>query len=350
MTWPTYAKDEVRAVVRVLRSGKVNQWGGSEVRLFEEEFAQYVGAEYAVAFSNGSLALEAAFTCLPERDVTVPARSFVATAFSALRSGKRVHYVDVTDEGLSAHPVTCTVHLGGKVSEVPSEIEDCAQAMGARYKLGGHVGTRSKIGVFSFCQDKILSTGGEGGMAVTSDYMAYRKLWSWKDHGKSYEKVHEKTYGSYNFCHTSIGTNARMTEIQAAIGRVQLPKVKGWVTIRLRQAAELRHALQLTTLRCPMIHPWESGYRYAAYLTRGNRDKLLRAMLKAKVPVGQGSCPEIYREQAVYSGDDRCLQARELGMTSVTWKTDPTLSRKEWTSIVRKSVEAVRAICSRSES
>jgi len=349
MSWPTYAKDEIKAVVKVLKSGRSNQWTGQEVVRFEQEFAKFTGAEYAVAFANGSLALEAAWSCVTQTDVTIPARSFVATAFSALRSWKRVRYVDVTDEGLASEPVTCTVHLGGKVSEVPCLIEDCAQAMGATYKLGGHVGTRCKIGVFSFCQDKILSTGGEGGMVVTSDYMLYRKLWSWKDHGKSYEKSHEKTHGSYNYCHTSIGTNARMTEMQAAIGRVQLPKVAGWVKERLRQSSELRHALQFTTLRCPGIKPWESGYRYAAYLTRGNRDKLLRACEKAKLPVGQGSCPEIYREQAVYTGLDRCPKAKELGLTSVTWKTDPTLTRKEWATIVEESVKLVKAICSRAE-
>lgn len=347
--WPEYAEDEVRAAVRVLRSGKVNAWTGEEVKLFEQEFAAYVGAEYAVAFANGSLALEAAWSCLPQMNVTMPARSFVATAFSAIRAGKRVSFVDVTDEGLAASEATCTVHLGGKVSEVPCQIEDCAQAMGASYRHGGHVGTRCKIGVFSFCQDKILSTGGEGGMCVTSDYMLYRQLWAWKDHGKSYEKAFEQTHGSYNYPHTSIGTNARMTEVSAAIGRLQLRKVAGWVKERNRQAKELREALKETTLRLPEIKHGESGYRYTAYLTRGNRDRLLRLLLKLKVPAGQGSCPEMYREQALYTGNDRCLQAKELGFTSVTWKTDPTLSRRQWSRIVRDSVSAVRSVCSRSE-
>lgn len=350
--WPRYAPDEIAAAVRVLRSGRVNQWTGKEVTAFEEEFARYVGAQYAVAYANGSLALEAAWSVVPLREVSVPARSFVATAFSALRAGKRVTYADVTEEGLAGGPVTCAVHLGGKVSVATCFIEDCAQAMGATFPEGNHVGSRAPLGVFSFCQDKILSTGGEGGMVVTSDYMLYRKLWSWKDHGKSYEKALEKTYGTYNFCHTSVGTNARMTEMQAAIGRVQLGKVKGWVRERNWQAHALRYALagSFASLRLPEIKAGESGYRYVAYLKRGNRDRLLRRMLKAKLPVGSGSCPEIYREQAVYTGDHRCPVAKELGLSSVTWKTDPTLTRKEWTRICGESVEAVKAVCSRSES
>ncbi len=348
--WPSYAQDEINAVVRVLKSGKVNQWTGKEVEAFQDEFASYVGTQYAVAFANGSLALEAAWSCLPGVHVKVPARSFVATAFSALRAGKRIQYIDVNREGLASEYVTCKVHLGGKVSEVDCEMEDCAQAMGARYSDGAHVGSTSKIGVFSFCQDKILSTGGEGGMCVTNDYLTYRALWAWKDHGKNWEKSHADTKGAYNYCHTTLGTNARMTEMQAAIGRRQLPKVAGWVKKRRAQAEILAEALDaLPCLRIERLRGGDAAYRFYAYtipdrlrdLTQ--RDHVLRLLLRAKFPVGQGSCPEMYREQAVYTGFDNCPVAKDIGMTALAWKTDPTISIDDWTKMARKSAEIVRS-------
>lgn len=346
-SWPVYDQDEIDAVAKVLKSSRVNQWTGDLVREFEGKFASFVGAQYAVAFANGSLALEAAWNALPQKRVSIPCRTFVATAWSAYRAGKDVEYVDVNEDGLAVKDVTCTVHLGGKVSEVKCEIEDCAQAMGASYKEGGHVGTRARIGVFSFCQDKILSTGGEGGMCVTSDYMVYRKLWSWKDHGKNFERAHTQTHGAYNWCHTSIGTNARMMEVQAAIGLIQLKKVNPWVVRRRQIAQRLYEGLSdLRTLRMSPVTDHEAGYRFYVYLIperireTSQRDWILRMLERRDVPCGAGSCPEVYREQAVYTGNEHCPNAKELGLTSIAFKIDPTMSNAE----VNRIITATRGV------
>lgn len=349
-SWPVFEADEIAAAVRVLKSGRVNQWTGEHVKKFEDEFAQFVGTEYAVAFANGSLALEAAWSCIEDKRVSIPCRTFVATAWSAIRAGKWVEYVDVDSDGLAAKDVTCTVHLGGKVSEVNCLIEDCAQALGATYYDGGHVGSRCKVGVFSFCQDKILSTGGEGGMCVTNDYMTYRKLWSWKDHGKSFEKAQTVTHGAYNWCHSFVGTNARMTEVQAAIGRVQLRKVKDWVKRRREIAVKLYLGMKdLRALRVPQPTHNESCYRFYVYLKpetlneRSHRDFLLRAFEREGVEAGAGSCPEVYREQAVYTGNEHLQSAKELGLTSIAFKIHHRMTDYEVRKIVEKTRKIVKA-------
>lgn len=350
-SWPAFEEDEIKAVTRVLKSGRVNAWTGEEVAKFEAEFAKFTGAQYAVAFANGSLALEAAWACLDQERVTIPCRTFVATAWSAYRAGKRVEYVDVDEDGLAAGDVTCTVHLGGKVSKVRAQIEDCAQAMGATYEDGAHVGTKCKIGVFSFCQDKIMTTGGEGGMCVTYDYLTYRKLWAWKDHGKNYEKSHTQSHGNYNWCHTTIGTNARMTEMQAAIGRVQLRKVNAWVARRREIAMRMQEGLKnLPSLRVPYVTPNESCYRFYVYLVPEairdctHKDRILWLMEQAEIPCGVGSCPEVYREQAVYSGNEHCPKAKELGLTSLCFKIHHRMSNPEVDRIIKATRKILKGV------
>jgi len=382
-TWPRFADDEIAAAVRVLKSGRVNQWTGEEVAAFEEEFRKFVGAGYAVAFANGSLALEAAFSCLglrPGSEVIVPARTFVATAMSVVRSGLTPVFADVGEDGLSraAHfeaAVTtrttgvCTVSLGGKavdpaafgvgLRELPT-VEDCAQALGARYPIARgeegfpqHVGTRGSVGVFSFCQDKIMTTGGEGGMCVTNDYMLYRKLWSWKDHGKCYEKAYASARGEYKWCHSSVGTNARMTEMQAAIGRVQLKKVPGWVEKRRKLATRLHERLsEIRSLRTVPVDPGDACYRYYAYAENlaewWPRDRVVADLIRRGVQCGQGICPEVYREHAFYNGLRFCHKARELSMTAIMFKLDPTMTPKYIDETAAHVKEVMRKACTRS--
>lgn len=382
-TWPIFGDDEIRAVTRVLKSGRVNQWTGEEVSAFEEEFAKFTGAAYAVAYANGSLALEAAFSCLGLRhgsEVVVPARTFVATAMSVVRCGLTPVFADVNEEGLSspAHleakvtPRTgavCKVHLGGAAvastpcrggsGELPA-VEDCAQALGAWYPVGrgekgdlGHVGIRAKAGVFSFCQDKIMTTGGEGGMIVTSDYMYYRKLWAWKDHGKNRELASGKSGGEYVWCHPNIGTNARMTEMQAAIGRVQLRKVPEWVEKRRALATRLHDRLSsIRGLRTVPVGQGDACYRYYAYTTdfkeSWSRARVVSELLKRGVQCGQGVCPEVYREQGLYTGLQLCHTARELAGTAIMFKLDPTMKTAYIDRVAAQVKEVMRTACLRS--
>jgi dTDP-4-amino-4,6-dideoxygalactose transaminase len=388
-TWPRFADDEIRAVARVLRSGRVNQWTGEEVSKFEEEFRKFVGAKYAVAFANGSLALEAAFASLdlrPGSEVVVPARTFVATAMSVVRAGLTPVFADVGEDGLSRAPhleaavtgrtgAVCVVHLGGKAVDqavcgvglrgLPT-VEDCAQALGARYPFarGGdglppRVGTQGRIGAYSFCQDKHMTTGGEGGMLVCDDYMLYRKLWAWKDHGKVYEKATSTVMlGGYKWCHSEIGTNARMTEMQAAIGRVQLKRVPGWVARRRELANRLHNRLSdIRGLRTVPIDEGESHYRYYAYAEELQEswplDRVIANLINRGVQCGQGVCPEVYREQAFYNGLRFCHTARALGMTSIMFKLDPTMTNRYIDGVARhvkdvmKKARYMEAKCTR---
>ena len=113
-------------------------------------------------------------------------------------------------------------------------IEDCAQAHAAHYK-GNPVGSIGHVGCWSFCQDKIMTTGGEGGMVTTNYKDLWSKMWSFKDHCKNWEAVYEREHPpGFRWLHNSFGTNWRMTEMQAAIGRVQLKRMPEWNKARLK--------------------------------------------------------------------------------------------------------------------
>ena len=248
--WPAFEQDEINAVLNVLESGKVNQWTGTEVVSFEKEFAQYLGVRHAIALANGSVALDVAFSVLgigPGDEVIVTPRSFVASASCIVLRGATPVFVDVDrdSQNITVEAVesaisprtkaVIAVHLAGWACEMEALktlcsrkgvylIEDCAQAHGAR--LGGKpAGSFGDFAAFSFCQDKIMTTGGEGGMLVTDDEDLWRRAWSLKDHGKDYDAVfYDEHPDGFRWLVKSFGTNYRMTEMQAAIGRVQLRK------------------------------------------------------------------------------------------------------------------------------
>jgi dTDP-4-amino-4,6-dideoxygalactose transaminase len=235
-------------------------------------------------------------------------------------------------------------------------IEDCAQAHGARYN-GQHVGTLGDIGAFSFCQDKILTTGGEGGMLVTDDEQIWERAWAYKDHGKSYEAVYRRQHPpGFRWLHEDFGTNWRMLEIQSAIGRVILPKLADWVEIRRRNAALLNEGLaDLTALRLtiPPPHIYHSYYKYYAFLKSErlrpdwNRDRIMQEINERGIPCFAGSCSEIYLEQAFVKNKlqpaDRLPVAKELGETSLMFLVHPTLAE----SHLLATIDVTRDVISR---
>jgi len=383
--WPYYAPDEVEAVRRVLESGRVNYWTGEEARLFEQEFAVYHGTPHAIALANGTVALEAALVALgigPGDDVVVPSRTFVATAGAVVLHGARPVFADVdADSGnvtaetiaaaLTPHTrAVIVVHLGGRPCEMDPildlarerglyVIEDCAQSHGARYK-GRLVGTLGHIGAFSFCQDKIMSTGGEGGMVITADEKLWRTMWSLKDHGKSWEAVYERDHApGFRWLHESFGSNWRLTETQAAVGRLQLHKLEAWVDRRRHNAEILMQALDgLEALRIPRPprHIDPACYRLYAYVRPENlaagwsRDRILAEFAERGAPSMSGSCSEIYLErcfaEAGLQPADRLPVARHLGDTSLALPVHPTLDKERiagWGRVIREILgEATR--------
>jgi dTDP-4-amino-4,6-dideoxygalactose transaminase len=365
--WPYFAEDEVQAAAAVLRSGKVNQWTGEEVERFQEEFAASCGVKHAIALANGSVALELALSTLgigPGDEVIVTPRTFIASASCAVLQGAIPVFADVDCESqnITAEPIRkvlspktkaiIVVHLAGWPCDMDAimdlarqhnlkVIEDCAQAHGARYK-GKPVGSFGHVAAFSFCQDKIMTTGGEGGMLLTDDDAVWSSSWAFKDHGKSYESVHHKKHpNGFRWLHDSFGTNWRLTEMQAAIGRVQLRKLEKWVEIRRRNAAILTERfskLEALRLTIPPPEIFHSYYKYYAFvrperLKAGwDRDRIMNKIVAEGIPCFSGSCSEIYLEKAFTDSDfrqkERLPVARELGETSLMFLVHPTLSEE----------------------
>lgn len=371
--WPDFADDEIEVAMQVLRSAKVNYWTGEQGRLFETEFADYCGAAYGIAVANGSVGLDAALHVLgigSGDEVIVTPRSFFASAGAIALSGATPVFADVDLDSQNITPESITaslshrtkailcVHLNGWPCDMAAimplakqhglfVIEDCAQAHGSKID-GKFAGTWGDIGVFSFCQDKIMTTAGEGGMILTNEKALWNKIWSFKDHGKSYERVHATDHpAGFRWLHESIGTNFRMTEVQAAIGRRQLLKLDAWVQTRRKHAAFINKALaEIDCVRVvtPPPNVWHSCYKHYAFVrperlaTGWDRDRILREFADAGIPALSGACPEIYLEKAFADSAarpaTRLPAARELGETSLQFLVHPTLTHEQVAEVV----------------
>lgn len=383
-TWPSFTEEEANAVSAVLLSNKVNYWTGQEGREFEKEFAAFAQAEYAIAVANGTNALDLAMKGLgigPGDEVIVTSRTFLASVSSIVTAGAVPVFADVDrdNQNISEDTIravltdkTCAivcVHLAGWPCEMDDimalaeerglhVIEDCAQAHGATYK-GRSVGSIGHVGCWSFCQDKIMTTGGEGGMITTNDRGLWSRMWSYKDHGKSWEAVYEREHPpGFRWLHESFGTNFRMTEMQAVIGRIQLGRMPEWAAARQRNARAIWDcAGRLPGLRVPEVPDYTSHGAYKCYvfvepdkLADGwDRDRIQGEIVQAGIPCFSGSCSEVYLEKA-FDGTgwrpERPLPvARELGESSLMFLVHPTLTGAEidktcdvLISVMRKAV------------
>lgn len=377
-SWPRFDPDEVAAATDVLASGRVSYWTGDQGRLFEAEFARWVGVEHAVAVSNGTVALELALRALgvrPGDEVIVPTATFIATASAVVAVGAVPVVVDVEpvsqcltadlvrDAVTSRTSAVIVVHMAGWPVDVGAVreavrahgvrvLEDCAQAHGARY-AGLRVGGLGDAAAWSFCQEKIMTTAGEGGAITTNDRDVWRACWERKDHGKNWESVTEPDpRPGFRWLHDSFGTNARLTEVQAAVGRRQLTKVDEWVARRRRHATTLLAglgdipALRLPDPTGPVEHAW---YRFWVHvrpelLRPGwDRDRIVASVLAEGLPCAHGGCTEIHRERAfpaVWQPRTPVPVGAELGRTSFVLPVHPTLTDAD----VEDLVEAVRKI------
>jgi dTDP-4-amino-4,6-dideoxygalactose transaminase len=377
-SWPRFAPDEIEAAVRVLSSGKVNYWTGDEGREFEREFAGYIGTSHAIAVANGSVALELAlrtFGIGPGDEVITSPRTFIASASCAIAVGARPVFADVDrgSQNITAESIRTVVtpatkaiipvHLAGwpcemdGIMELARElglkvIEDCAQAVGATYK-GRPVGSIGNAGSFSFCQDKIVTTAGEGGMITLDSEDGFEQAWSYKDHGKSYDAVYRRDHKpGFRWLHETFGTNWRLTEIQSAIGRTQLKKLDEWTYMRRTHAAQLSSCfVKLSGLRVtlPPEYISHSYYKYYVFVRPEtlrqdwNRDRILQEISARGIPCFSGSCSEVYLEKA-FPADMRPARrlpiARELGETSLMFLVHPTL-KDEHIALTCEVVEEV---------
>lgn len=378
-TWPYFSQDEIDAAADTLKSGKVNYWTGEQCKLFEKEFAQYHDVKHAIALMNGTVALEAALYALNigvGDDVIVTSRTFVASASAVVMRGARpiMADVDLNSQNITVETIQAAmtpktkaiicVHLAGWPCDMDSitafakennlwVIEDCAQAIGAKYK-NKYVGTFGHAAAFSFCQDKIMTTGGEGGMLLTNNEEIFKKVWAYKDHGKEYDTVFNKTHPpGFRWLHESFGTNWRMTEMQAAIGRKQLTKLTCWVERRNQYASLFNEAFaKIDALRIaiPPAEIYHANYKYYVFVNpeklKNNltRDEMMNQLNARGIPCFSGSCSEIYLERCFTDSnlnpEKRLVNAKILGETSLMFLLHPTLEKHD----IEKAIKAVRSI------
>lgn len=375
-SWPSFSIEEAKKVEEVLLSNKVNYWTGNECKKFEEEFALYTGSKHAIALSNGTVALDLALIALKigkGDEVIVTSRTFIASASSIVNAGATPVFADICPNSqnitssdiekkiTSKTKAIICVHLAGWPCEMDNimristkynifVIEDCAQSHGAKYR-GRSVGSIGHIGCWSFCQDKIMTTGGEGGMVTTNNKAFWRNMWSYKDHGKSFDAVYTKSHkAGFRWLHESFGTNWRMTEIQAAIGRIQLKRMPDWTKKRnYHQNMIWNTAKKFKSIRVPRFNEkhWEfyhEGNIHGAYKcyvfindkflkNHWNRDRIIEELNSRGTPCFSGSCSEVYLEKAFkdrgLNPKNRLKNSRELGETSLMFLIHPSMKEAE---------------------
>ena len=363
--WPSFTQEEADAVSRTILSNKVNYWTGTECREFEKEFAAYTQTKYAVALMNGTVALDVALKALnigAGDDVIVTSRTFLASASAIVTAGANPIFADVEldSQNISRRTIEAVltpntkaiicVHLAGWMCDMDPimalakekglyVIEDCAQAHGAMYK-GKPAGSIGHVGAWSFCQDKIMTTGGEGGMVTTNDESLWKKMWSYKDHGKDFDSVYNKQHPpGFRWLHDSFGTNWRMLEVQAVIGRIQLKRMADWTAQRNKNMQFIFDSFGDTPFFT--VHKPSEDYVHAAYkcyvqvnlqaLPEGwTRDRIMQVINDQQVPCYSGSCSEVYLEKAFdntpWRPKVRLKNAVNLGESSLMFLVHPTLS------------------------
>ena len=377
--WPSFTEKEADAVKNILLSNKVNYWTGQECREFEKEFASFSGTKYAVALANGTVALDVALKALQigaGDDVIVTSRTFLASASSIVTAGANPIFADVEldSQNISRRTIEAVltpntkaiicVHLAGwmcdmdPIMQLASEkglyvIEDCAQAHGAKYK-GKPAGSIGHIAAWSFCQDKIMTTGGEGGMVTTNDEGLWKKMWSYKDHGKSYDSVYNKQHPpGFRWLHDSFGTNWRMMEMQAVIGRIQLTYMPDWTKNRIENADKILKAFDHSnyfTVNRPTDDYLHAQYKcyvqvnINALPSGWSRDRIMQFINAEGVPCYSGSCSEVYLEHAFdntnWRPKERLKNAQQLGETSLMFLVHPTLSEDN----IKKTVDVIEKL------
>jgi dTDP-4-amino-4,6-dideoxygalactose transaminase len=362
--WPQFTDKMISRVSEILKSGKVNQWTNPVVKEFEDKFSNYFDCKHSVAVFNGTVALELCLKTLDLKEgdeIIVTSRTFLASATCGAWYGIKPVFVDVdlNSQNITLESIkqgitektkaVILVHLAGWPCELEEickyckenniwVIEDCAQCHGAKYN-NKYAGTWGDINAWSFCQDKIISTCGEGGMVTTNNLELYKRAWSLKDHGKGYDTVFNKPHqNGFRWLHEEIGTNWRMLPIQAAIGIESLDELSNWVEHRRNIASIYNENLKNMNgvrLTIPSDNIFHSYYKYYFFINPENfkisRDELIEQINKNGVFCQIGSCGEIYKEKALekYKPDIDLPNAKQLFETAMLLKCDPLITVEE---------------------
>lgn len=371
--WPQYSKEEIKSVSSVLKSGNVNYWTGRFCLLFEKNFSKYHKIKYCVSVNSGTSALDCAIKSLNLKkgsEIMTTPRSYYTSAASIVNAGMKPRFIDISKNSQNIDPqifeemitkktkALICVHLSGvpcemdKIIKIAKKykifvIEDCSQAHGAKIN-NKKVGSFGDLAIWSFCQDKIISTGGEGGMVGTNSSIYYKKILSLKDNGRNFEKLKKISYkGTFNYIHDYIGNNYRMTEIQAMLGLIQLKKLD--ITIKKRNLnadifnSNFKNLNQIFLLDKDK-NITKSYYRYYLFVKKKQNQKILINNLRSKgIECLAGSCPEIYLEKFFKSNFSfkRLANAKFIGERSISLKIDQTMSIKiikEHAKIIKREI------------
>ncbi|HKJ54797.1 MAG TPA: DegT/DnrJ/EryC1/StrS family aminotransferase [Nitriliruptoraceae bacterium] len=292
---PYIGEEEREAVDRVLRSGMIAM--GPEVAAFEEEFAEFTGSAHAVAVNSGTSALHLGLIAAgvqPGDEVIVPSFTFAATGNAVVLAGGTPVYADIDPDTFNLSPEAAEaaitertvgimpVHLYGQAANMSAFqdiadrhglflAEDAAQAHGATWE-GRPVGSMSRMAAFSFYPTKNMTTG-EGGMITTDDADVARMARLLRNQGMEQRYANEV-----------VGFNTRLTDIGAAIGRVQLTRVPGWTKQRVANAAVLDDALTAVTV--PVVADGATHVYHQYTVRSDDRDALTARLDDAGVGYG----------------------------------------------------------------
>ena len=331
--WPFVSKKETIIIKKVLKSNRLNFWTGKNCKLFEKNYQKYFKRKFAITINSGSVALDIAVKSLKLHrgsEIIVTPRSYVSSASCVLNNNLKPVFCDISLDTQNIEldfikkkvtkktKAIIIVHLGGMPADMPKimayakkkrikVIEDCSQAHGA--KIGErYVGSFGDIAIWSFCNDKIINTLGEGGMLCTNDKKIHRTVWSLRDCGKNIESVNKIVKKDFKFkwLHDFNGSNYRMTEVQAAVGNYQLTKLSAWVKKRNIIANKIRKILE--KYKCIEFFQVKKKYLNAYYRfyvrinskllkNNWNTEKLINELNKKKIVCNFGACPLIYKEK-----------------------------------------------------
>lgn len=296
--YPKYGDEEIRAAERVLRSGKFSRLSGEETKKFEQEYAEWFGVKHAIAVNNGTASIHVALAALgigPGDEVIHTSHCFIGTATPSAHAGATPVFADIDPRTYNIDPKSIEekitprtkaivpVHLNGCPADMDAimdiakrhnlyVVEDAAQAHGALYK-GRKVGTIGDVASFSFWEDKLMTTGGEGGMIITNSDEINRVARMIQNHG---EVAADSSYyvGERLYHHELLGWNYRMSELQAALGREQLKKLDSYIEGRRKNAHRLTELLKDIEGIITPYEPDDVKHVFYKYIIRLDRNVL----------------------------------------------------------------------------
>ena len=360
--WPNFSEKLISKVNKTIRSGKINYTTGTYGKLFETKFSKFVGNKYSVAICNGTAALEVAIKSLElpkNSEIIVPARSFFSSASCIVNTGHVPVFadVDLLTQNISlaeikkkitkkTKAIIC-VHLAGlpcdmnNIKKLANKkkikiIEDCSQAHGASIE-NRQVGSFGDISTWSFCNDKIISTLGEGGMISTNKKNLYDFSKKYINHGTNQKS--KKNFQKFLYNKDLFGTNLRITEIQSLAGLEQLKNLK-----KIQKKRELfsKNFFDLISKYNNYFYSYfpsqkikSAWYRFYFFVRSDIRNykkvrfKIINDFNQNHIKCFTGSCPEIYLEKSFRKLKNfkfiRLKNCKILGETSIALDVNHTL-------------------------